>query len=105
MSMMSLQQALELIQQRIPQARLVGDGTSATVCFSRVHTDSRSLQAGDLFVALQGERFDAHQFLPQAAQAGTVAALAHGGLQAAGLVGIEVPDTLLALGALAAGVG
>jgi UDP-N-acetylmuramoyl-tripeptide--D-alanyl-D-alanine ligase len=103
MSMMSLQQALELIQQRIPQARLVGDGTSATVYFSRVHTDSRSLQAGDLFVALRGERFDAHQFLPQAAQAGTVAALAHGGLQAAGLAGIEVPDTLLALGALAAG--
>ena len=103
MSMMSLQQALELIQQRIPQARLVGDGDGGAVCFSRVHTDSRSLQAGDLFVALQGERFDAHQFLPQAAQAGTVAALAHGGLQAAGLVGIEVPDTLLALGALAAG--
>ena len=103
MSMMSLQQALALIQQRIPQARLVGDGDGGAVCFSRVHTDSRSLQAGDLFVALQGERFDAHQFLPQAAQAGTVAALAHGGLQAAGLVGIEVPDTLLALGALAAG--
>ena len=103
MSMMSLQQALALIQQRIPQARLVGDGDGGAVCFSRVHTDSRSLQAGDLFVALQGERFNAHQFLPQAAQAGTVAALAHGGLQAAGLVGIEVPDTLLALGALAAG--
>ena len=103
MSMMSLQQALALIQQRIPQARLVGDGDGGAVCFSRVHTDSRSLQAGDLFVALQGERSDAHQFLPQAAQAGTVAALAHGGLQAAGLVGIEVPDTLLALGALAAG--
>ena len=103
MSMMSLQQALALIQQRIPQARLVGDGDGGAVCFSRVHTDSRSLQAGDLFVALQGERFDAHQFLPQAAQAGTVAALAHGGLQAAGLAGIEVPDTLLALGALAAG--
>ena len=100
MSMMSLQQALALIQPRIPSARLVGDGS---IALARIHTDSRSLQAGDLFVALQGERFDAHQFLPQAAQAGTVAALAHGGLQAAGLVGIEVPDTLLALGALAAG--
>ena len=33
----------------------------------RVHTDTRSLQAGDLFVALKGERFDAHDFLPQAA--------------------------------------
>ena len=97
---MSLQQALELIQQRIPSARLVGDGS---IALARIHTDSRSLQAGDLFVALQGERFDAHDFLPQARQAGAVAALAHCGLQAAGLSGIEVPDTLLALGALAAG--
>ena len=100
MSMMSLQQALALIQQRIPAARLVGDGS---IALARIHTDSRSLQAGDLFVALQGERFDAHDFLPQVRQAGAVAALAHGGLQAAGLSGIEVPDTLLALGALAAG--
>ncbi len=100
MSMMSLQQALALIQPRIPAARLVGDGS---IALARIHTDSRSLQAGDMFVALQGERFDAHDFLPQACQAGAVAALAHGGLQAAGLAGIEVPDTLLALGALAAG--
>ena len=98
--MMSLQQALDCIQQRIPQARLVGDGSTPV---ARVHTDTRSVQPGDLFVALQGERFDAHQFLPQARQAGAVAAIAHGGLQDAGLAGIEVPDTLLALGALAGG--
>ncbi|MDP2416626.1 MAG: UDP-N-acetylmuramoyl-tripeptide--D-alanyl-D-alanine ligase [Hydrogenophaga sp.] len=67
----------------------------------RVHTDTRSLQAGDLFVALQGERFDAHDFLPQAAAQGAVAAIAHTGLAAAGLPGVEVPDTRLALGELA----
>lgn len=100
MSMMNLHQALGFIQQRMPQARLVGEGGTA---LARVHTDTRSLQPGDLFVALQGERFDAHQFLPQARQAGAVAAVAHGGLQEAGLAGIEVPDTLQALGALAAG--
>ena len=66
MSMMSLQQALALIQQRIPAARLVGDGS---IALARIHTDSRSLQAGDLFVALQGERFDAHDFLPAVRQA------------------------------------
>ena len=68
---------------------------------TRVHTDTRSLQAGDLFVALKGERFDAHDFLPQARAAGAVAALAHAGLAAAGLPGAEVPDTRLALGELA----
>ncbi len=98
--MMTLQQALAWVQARIPQARLVGDGA---LPLARIHTDTRSLQAGDLFVALQGERFDAHDFLPQARAAGAAAAMAHGGLAAAGLPGIEVPDTLAALGALAAG--
>jgi len=68
----------------------------------RVHTDSRSLQPGDLFVALKGETFDAHSFLSQAAQAGAVAALAEHGLAPAGLPGVEVPDSTVALGELAA---
>lgn len=96
--MMTLQKALELIQAHIPQARLIGDGSTG---IARVHTDTRTLQAGDLFVALKGERFDAHDFLPQAQAAGAVAAIATHGLADAGLSGIEVPDTLLALGALA----
>ena len=40
--------------------------------FKRVCTDTRALRAGDLFVALKGERFDAHDFLPQL-RAGQVA--------------------------------
>ena len=67
----------------------------------RVHTDTRTVQAGDLFVALKGERFDAHEFLPQAAVAGAVAAVASHGLKAAGMPGVEVPDTRVALGQLA----
>ena len=96
--MMTLVKALELIQTHIPQARLVGNGQLE---LARVHTDTRTLQNGDLFVALKGERFDAHDFLPQAQAAGAVAAIASHGLEAAGMAGIEVPDTLLALGALA----
>ncbi|MDH1427514.1 UDP-N-acetylmuramoyl-tripeptide--D-alanyl-D-alanine ligase [Comamonas aquatica] len=99
--MMTLQQAWQWIQAFQPQARLVGDGATPLL---RVHTDSRSLQAGDLFVALQGERMDAHDFLPQVrAQGLAAAAIAHGSLEALGLPGIEVPDTTQALGALAAG--
>ena len=100
MRMMTLQQAFDWVQQRCPQARLVGDGSTP---IARVHTDSRSLQPGDLFVALKGEHFDANDFVPQARAAGAVAAIAHGGLVQAGLRGLEVPDSLLALGALAAG--
>lgn len=100
MGMMTLQQALGFVRQRIPSAQLVGDGATP---LARVHTDTRTLQAGDLFVALKGERFDANAFLPQAQASGAAAALAHGGVAAAGLPGIEVPDSLAALGALAAG--
>ncbi|WP_372660753.1 UDP-N-acetylmuramoyl-tripeptide--D-alanyl-D-alanine ligase [Hydrogenophaga sp.] len=83
---------------QLPGARAVGGAVQGVL---RVHTDTRSLQAGDLFVALKGERFDAHDFLPQARAQGAVAALAHAGLDHAGLPGVEVADTRLALGQLA----
>ena len=94
--MMSLQQALGWS----PSARLIGDGR---VVLQRVHTDTRSLQPGDLFVALKGQHFDAHEFLPQAKTQGAVAAIAQHGLTEAGLPGLEVADTKVALGQLAAG--
>jgi UDP-N-acetylmuramoyl-tripeptide--D-alanyl-D-alanine ligase len=93
--MMTLTQAHSLL----PGSTLVGDGS---VQIARVHSDTRSLQAGDLFVALRGERFDAHDFLPQAKAAGAVAALAERGLAEAGLPGLQVADSKQALGALAA---
>ena len=78
--------------------RLVGDGR---VQVRRVHTDTRTLQAGDLFVALRGERFDANDFLADARAKGAVAAIAHAGKLPAGMPGIEVDDSKLALGKLA----
>lgn len=94
--MMTLQQALGWLDA----AQLVGSGA---VEIKRVHTDTRSLTAGDLFIALKGEHFDAHDFLPKAAQQGAVAAIAHHGLAEAGLPGLQVADTRLALTRLAAG--
>ena len=91
---------LQRIQSWLTDARLVGDAQQVV---HRVHTDSRSLQPGDLFVALKGERFDANDFLADVATQGATAALAHHGLAAAQLAGLEVPDTRVALGQLAAG--
>jgi UDP-N-acetylmuramoyl-tripeptide--D-alanyl-D-alanine ligase len=93
--MMTLQQA----QCWLPSARLIGDGA---VRFNRVHTDTRSLQSGDLFVALKGDNFDAHDFLSQARANGAVAAIAQHGLAESGLSGLEVTDSKRALGELAA---
>jgi len=83
----------------LPGSVLHGDpGTPV----ARVHTDTRTLQPGDLFVALKGERFDANDFLAQARQQGAAAALAHRGRLPAGMPGLEVDDCRLALGLLAA---
>jgi UDP-N-acetylmuramoyl-tripeptide--D-alanyl-D-alanine ligase len=77
------------------------------VVADRVHTDSRSLQAGDLFVALRGERFDGNQFIAQAKAQGAVAVVCEvtGEAQAAAhdLPALVVPDARIALGELAAG--
>lgn len=77
------------------------------VVADRVHTDSRSLQAGDLFVALRGERFDGNEFIAQAKAQGAVAVLceASGQGQAAAhaIPALVVPDARIALGQLAAG--
>ena len=70
--------------------------------FTGVSTDTRALRAGDLFVALRGERFDGHAFLAQAKAAGAAAAMvdhAYGGEFP--LPVAVVDDTRLALGALA----
>ncbi|MEP7283434.1 MAG: UDP-N-acetylmuramoyl-tripeptide--D-alanyl-D-alanine ligase, partial [Rubrivivax sp.] len=90
--------ALATAHALLPGSTLVGDPTTL---IRRVHSDSRSLRPGDLFVALKGERFDAHTFLPQASAAGAVALLAEHGIEAAGLPGLQVPDTLIALQTLA----
>lgn len=93
--MMTLQQA----QRWLPLARVVGSGA---VRFNRVHSDTRTLQRGDLFVALKGDNFDAHSFLQQAREKGAVAAIAQHGLAESGLPGLEVADSKIALGELAA---
>jgi len=67
--------------------------------FSAVCTDSRAVKPGDLFVALKGERYDAHAFLAQAAAAGATGLLVEqrGDVD---LPQIVVDDTTLALGRL-----
>ena len=88
----------------LPGTALTGDG--ARIC-QRVSTDSRTLQEGDLFVALKGESFDAADFLPQVAQQGAAAALcsrqAAAQLAASGLPGVLTDDTQQTLGELARG--
>ena len=65
-------------------------------------TDSRALEAGDVFVALRGPRFDGHRFVSEAFGRGALAAVVDAGgdlpgdTRSRGAL-IEVPDTLTAL--------
>ena len=74
--------------------------------FSGVSTDSRSVAAGELFIALRGEKFDGHAFVGAARERGAAAAVidaeAADSLREIGLPLVVVADTRLALGALAA---
>ena len=81
---------------------VTGSRPRGTQQLSGISTDTRRLLGGSAFVALSGENFDAHDFLPQAVQLGA-AALVVARADRAGGLGVpvfEVRDTLRALGAL-----
>jgi len=65
----------------------------------RVCTDTRKIDKGDLFVALRGLRFDAHDYVGDAIGKGAVAAVVDHEIDAA-LPQLVVADTLQALGTL-----
>jgi UDP-N-acetylmuramoyl-tripeptide--D-alanyl-D-alanine ligase len=91
--MMSLAEAA-----RVLEAPLSG----ADARFDGVSTDSRTLQPGEIFVALRGERFDGHAFLDAAAKAGAAGAVVDRRFSGTPpLPALQVQDTLAALGDLA----
>jgi UDP-N-acetylmuramoyl-tripeptide--D-alanyl-D-alanine ligase len=92
-SMMDLHEAA-----RATGGRLQGTNTR----FAGVTTDSRKVSAGDLFVALAGERFDGHSYVAEAVARGAVAAMTSRVVQTPmPLPQVVVGDTRLGLGKLA----
>uniref|UniRef100_Q47AA0 UDP-N-acetylmuramoyl-tripeptide--D-alanyl-D-alanine ligase n=1 Tax=Dechloromonas aromatica (strain RCB) TaxID=159087 RepID=Q47AA0_DECAR len=81
------------------QGRLIG----ADVSIDGVSTDTRAITEGQLFIALAGENFDAHDFLAPAIAAGATALMvADESKVPTGVPAVVVDDTRLALGRLAA---
>ncbi len=64
--------SIDQIAQFAGAVRQGGDGGRLVTHLS---TDSRTLQPGDLFVALRGDNFDGHKFVDQAEQRGAVGAV------------------------------
>src|SRR3989344_955289 len=71
------------------------------VVFTGVGHDTRTLQRGDLYVAIKGEHFDGHSFLAEAITAGAVGALLARDMETS-LPYVRVPNTRLGLGNLGA---
>ncbi len=83
---------------RVISAETRGDGR---IGFSSVSTDSRTVSAGALFVALSGERFDGHDYVARALENGAVAALVERAVDV-DLPQLIVADSKRAFGAAAA---
>ena len=69
--------------------------------YEEISTDTRTLGPGDVFVALEGARFDGHAFVGQAVAEGCGAVVSHRDLGSCAVPVYSVPDTLTALGDLA----
>ena len=96
---------LAQVQAMLPGSTLVNSSeqAAAQIQISRVGTDSRQLEAGELFVALAGERFDAHDFLSDVAKVGVAGVLISKKDKCpADLAAVCVSDTRIGLGQLAA---
>ena len=103
MKPLTLQEVVAALAGTIDRPMPVGSVT-------RVSTDSRTMQAGDLFVAIRGRQFDGHDYVGQALTKGAMAAVVSGDFAAAGpgpaglpsgAILIRVDDTAKALGRLA----
>ena len=81
------------------------EARGANVSFTAVSSDSRTIGAGALFVALRGELFDGHEYIAAARARGAVAAMVDNRAPAGAdttLPLLVVDDTRLGLGRLAA---
>ena len=88
--------------ETFPNERAHTQWPRGSATLSGVSTDTRQISEGNLFVALSGERFDAHDFLAEAVSKGATA-LAVSRPERAAHLGVPVypvPDTTVALGAL-----
>ncbi len=70
--------------------------TALTQVSCGIQTDSRTLKLGEVFVALRGDKFDGHKFVPTAIAKGAIAAIVDFEYENPGFPVLRVKDTLKA---------
>ncbi len=76
---------------------LSGAYLPADASFDGVSTNSKTVQAGNLFFALRGELFDAHDFIDEVTAAGAAAVIVEKTPKNTKIPALVVPDTKVAL--------
>ena len=89
---------LSQLGQWIPDSHITAD-----VVIDGISTDSRRVASGSLFIALKGERFDAHRFLGDVAAAKAAAVMVEQVPESYPLPALVVDDTRCAMGQMAGG--
>ena len=91
-----MEKSLASLLNLLPEVKILG---SAEKIITDITADSRTVQAGSLFIALRGATVDGHKFLPMAAAKGAVAALVEEVPQELpeGVTLLVVPDTRAAM--------
>ena len=93
----TLAQLIEVVNAKVVNEDLCSDRLQVT----GISTDTRSLNSGDVFVALRGESFDGHGFVASAIAKGAIAVIVDTPVSDS-IVQLQVPDTLVAYQALGA---
>ncbi len=93
--------ATATLESRWQQAQLQQMDKETGVTSNRITTDTRTIKAGDIFLALSGDNFDGHDYINVAAAHGAVAAIVSRPISTS-IPQLVVSDTRLALGQLAA---
>ncbi|MFT4812396.1 MAG: UDP-N-acetylmuramoyl-tripeptide--D-alanyl-D-alanine ligase [Marinoscillum sp.] len=106
MASFSLTELAQALSAVIKQSAVIKDADTQAdeIQAQRINTDTRTIQQGDVFLALRGDNFDGHNYLKQAQTNGAIAAIvdvqyvADQTLLNSSLPLLVVTDTLLALG-------
>jgi UDP-N-acetylmuramoyl-tripeptide--D-alanyl-D-alanine ligase len=96
----SLREVVDFVN-KYPSASAISLEAYGDAEFSSVSTDSRQVTEGDLFVALKGERFDAHDFLAHVLEQKPAALVVERYYAEYAVPQLVVSDTTLALGQIA----
>ena len=102
--LLCLSQVVEILKNQLKDFQNPNSSHATEITFTGISIDSRTVEPGNLFIAIKGENFDGHHFVNDAISRGALAVIAHHHVVPLPTVPVfVVADTRIALGKLATG--